>query len=41
MRIPLGELTRDACPGLDSDGDGTVSVAELMGAVSNALNGCV
>lgn len=40
VRIALGELAADACAGLDADDDGSVSIAELIGAVGRLLGGC-
>jgi len=40
VRIALGELAADACGAVDRDGDGSVSIAELIGAVGALLNGC-
>jgi hypothetical protein len=40
VRIALGELAADACAAIDGDGDGDVSIAELIGAVGALLNGC-
>jgi hypothetical protein len=40
VRIALGELAADACAAVDRDGDGGVSIAELIGAVGALLNGC-
>jgi hypothetical protein len=36
----LGSMPADACPALDGDGNGTVTIAELVTAVRNALDGC-
>jgi hypothetical protein len=36
----LGSTSADACPALDGDGNGTVTIAELVTAVRNALDGC-
>lgn len=38
--IALQQRALDTCPILDSTGDGTVSIGELIQAVNNALNGC-
>lgn len=40
VRIGLGELSLAACDAADADGNGSVEVAELVAAVSRALNGC-
>jgi hypothetical protein len=36
----LGVLPNEACPSVDVDWDGTVTVDELLLAVGNALRGC-
>lgn len=36
----LGGRSLDQCPSFDPDGDGGVTVADLIEAVSNALRGC-
>jgi len=41
VNIALGKLEGDACPALDVDRDGTISVNELVAAVSDALTGCL
>jgi hypothetical protein len=40
VRIALGELGPDDCLSFDADGDGSVSIAELIAAVGALLNGC-
>jgi hypothetical protein len=40
VNIALGNNAIDACPPLDADGEGGVSIAELIDAVGNALTGC-
>jgi hypothetical protein len=40
LRIAVGELPLDACPQLDPDGSGTVSINELLVAVNNAFTYC-
>jgi hypothetical protein len=38
--ISLGSAPPSACPGVDRNGDGHVTIDELIAAVGNALNGC-
>ena len=38
--IALGTLPLGDCPPVDANGDGLVSIAELIGAVNNALSAC-
>jgi len=38
--IALGDATLAACPVMDSDGSGSVTINELIAAVGRALNGC-
>jgi hypothetical protein len=40
VAIAGGALPLTTCAGLDTDGDGAVSIAEVIGAVAEALNGC-
>lgn len=40
VNIVLGSLPADTCRSFDLTADGTVSIAELVGAVRNALSGC-
>lgn len=40
VRIALGELAAEACAAIDGDGDGSASIAELIGAVGALLDGC-
>jgi len=40
VRIALGEIGVAACAGVDSNGDGMVSIDELVGAVARAQDGC-
>jgi YVTN family beta-propeller protein len=40
VRIALAEEPIEGCPELDADGDGQVTVDELLQAVNNALSGC-
>lgn len=40
VNIALGEDAESLCPAFDADADHEVDVAELLGAVARALNGC-
>jgi len=40
IEIAAGRTTLDACPAADGDGDGQVSLDEVLQAVNNALDGC-
>ncbi|MDX2165563.1 MAG: hypothetical protein SF182_00805 [Deltaproteobacteria bacterium] len=40
VRIALGEAPLADCPAADADGDGPVSVSDLIAAVNAALSGC-
>jgi hypothetical protein len=40
VNIALGSAAVDTCPELDTTGDGTVTVNELIAAVTRALGGC-
>jgi hypothetical protein len=40
VRIALDELTVDACPAFDRDGDGRVSVSEITDGVNASLTAC-
>ena len=40
VNIALGTTSVDACPSFDADGDGAVTINELIAAVNRALNGC-
>jgi hypothetical protein len=40
VRIALGESTLDECPEIDGNGDGDVTIDELVNAVGSALTGC-
>lgn len=40
VNVSLGRADVDACASLDRDGDGLVSVADLVTAVRHALDGC-
>lgn len=40
VNIALGTAPLDDCPAFDADGGETVTIAELIGAVNSALNGC-
>jgi hypothetical protein len=40
VNIALGSQPVDICPAFDADASGTVTVAELIRAVNNALSGC-
>jgi Cohesin domain len=40
LNIALGVLPLDACGAFDANGDGRVTVDELVNAISNALYGC-
>ena len=39
-QIAAGDLPLSACPAADRDGNGIVTLAEVMVAVNNAINGC-
>ena len=41
VRVALGESAENACASFDGDGDGSVSVNELVTLVVNALVGCI
>ncbi len=41
INIALGQASVAACPPIDSDGDGAVSVADLIRGIGQLLNGCV
>jgi hypothetical protein len=41
VRVALGESAENACASFDGDGDGTVSVNDLVTLVFNALVGCI
>ncbi len=40
VRINLGQAEVGSCPAFDGDGNGSVSIGELIQAVNAALNGC-
>ena len=40
VNIDLGSLPVTGCPAADPDNTGTVSITQIIAAVSNALNGC-
>jgi hypothetical protein len=40
VTIALGTASLDACPSFDTNGDGTVTIDELVAAANRALNGC-
>jgi hypothetical protein len=40
VNIALGNTNAGACPSFDRNGDGTVSINELIAAVNAALAGC-
>lgn len=40
VNIALGTLLPNACPAVDSDGNGLVTIDDLIRAVNRALNGC-
>jgi hypothetical protein len=40
VNIALGNIVLGACPALDTNVDGEVTVNELVGAVAAALGGC-
>ena len=40
VNIALGNLPLDECPRFDANGDGQVTIPELIEAVGNALTGC-
>jgi hypothetical protein len=40
VNIALGTRAMHACPNLDDDGAGDVSIDELVVAVGNVLEGC-
>src|SRR5688572_30525178 len=40
VRIALGEAPADLCQRIDANGDGEVTIDELVKAVDNALVGC-
>ena len=40
VRIALGEVQATSCAAADVNGDGAVSIDELVRAVSQALDGC-
>lgn len=40
VNIALGNFPLSRCPAGDGDSDGAIRINELVGAVSNALNGC-
>src|SRR5262245_21613987 len=40
VNVALGADSVDRCHPGDTDGDGTISITEIIGAVNNALNGC-
>jgi len=41
VRIVLGEAALTACPAADADGDGTVTVGEVLQAIVNLGEGCL
>ena len=41
VNIALGTTSVDACPSFDANGDGAVTINELIAAVNRALTGCV
>ena len=40
VRIAVGDVPIDDCPAIDGDGNGTLSVNELIAAVGRGLQGC-
>jgi hypothetical protein len=40
VNIALGSADGSACPAGVATGDGSITINELIGAVSNALYGC-
>lgn len=40
VNIALDTAQVSACPAGDKDGDGTITIVEIIAAVNNALNGC-
>ena len=40
VNIALGTTSVDTCPSFDANGDGAVTINELIAAVNHALNGC-
>jgi Ca2+-binding EF-hand superfamily protein len=40
VNIALGNAPVSSCPAFDRNGDGEVSINELIAAVNAALNGC-
>ena len=38
--VALGTQPLDACPAFDANHNGTVTIDELIAAVTNALSGC-
>jgi hypothetical protein len=40
VNVTLGSRNVSACTAGDANGDGEITIAELVAAVSNALHGC-
>jgi hypothetical protein len=40
VNIALGTSPVEQCPAFDANGDGAVTVNEILAGVNNALNGC-
>ena len=40
VNIALGSSSLDTCPFFDADGDGAVTINEVIAAVNRALDGC-
>ena len=40
VNIALGTTSVETCPSFDTDGDGAVTINELIAAVNRALTGC-
>ena len=41
VNIALGTTSIDACSSFDTNGDGAVTINELIASVNRALTGCV
>jgi hypothetical protein len=40
VNIALGDLPISACPAIDANGSGEVTIEELIQAIANAQRGC-